>query len=288
MTFLTDKDFYQRNGYLLKERFFPLSLMNEADRIIKQLLDTHELSKIAELEPSNPAVARRLWMPTKLHPFFEDLVSNPLLLDVVENLIGSNIFFHYSKLNMKGPGCGSKVEWHQDLSYYPHTNTDLVSCLIYLDDATKANGCLQIIPGSHQNGILDHYIDGYFRGKVSEETVKKQEAPPIYLEAPAGSVIFTHCLVLHASDVNFSDKQRRVFIPAYRAADAYPIYYGPHASHNEAHVKLLRGVKSQVARVESQRAILPLAAEKFGSLYALQEGSHLVPPQNNGNKGYSQ
>ena len=43
--------------------------------------------------------------------------------------------FHYSKINMKPPSIGSVVEWHQDLSYYPLTNSSSLAVLIYLDDA---------------------------------------------------------------------------------------------------------------------------------------------------------
>jgi len=88
--------------------------------------------------------------------------------NIIQSLIGENILFHYSKLNMKGPKVGSIVEWHQDFSYYPHTNTDLLTALIFFDNATQENGCLQVIPGSHKNGLLSHDIDGFFRGKISD------------------------------------------------------------------------------------------------------------------------
>lgn len=266
---------YQQNGYLLIKNFFSEALMKEADRAIQSILSSQPLSEIAELEPKNSSMPRRIWLPTKRHDFFHQLVRHPEVLDYLEQLIGPNIFFHYSKLNMKGPKVGSPVAWHQDFSYYPHTNTDLVSCLIYLDDATKDNGCLQVIPESHRFGLLDHYIDGYFRGKVSDKIIASLPQRPVYLEAPAGSVIFLHCNVLHASATNHSTMQRRVFIPAYRAADAFPIYFGPHASHNEAHVELLRGKKSLFARQEAMTIKLPFAEKKFHSLYELQEGSHV-------------
>jgi len=87
--------------------------------------------------------------------------------------------------------------------------------------------------------------------------------------------LFLHCLTLHASAINKSNRQRRTFLPAYRAADAFPIYFGPHAAHNEESVQLLRGEKSKHARVEAGMHLLPLAEREFGSLYELQEGSHL-------------
>jgi phytanoyl-CoA hydroxylase len=85
-------------------------------------------------------------------------------------------------------------------------------------------------------------------------------------------VVFTRCLLLHSSSPNHSDRFRHVFLPAYRAADAYPIYFGPHASHNEPGVTLLRGNVSDTARVEPGTWRLPLAQGPFGSLFPLQEG----------------
>jgi phytanoyl-CoA hydroxylase len=214
---------------------------------------------------------RRIWSPTQKHPAFAHMAADPQLLDTVAALIGSNILFHYSKLNMKGPRVGSVVEWHQDFSYYPHTNTSLLSALIFLDDATLANGCLRVVPGSHLGGLRSHEVDGHFRGKVCAV----DEASAVPIEVSAGSVLFLHCMTLHASARNTSNLPRRTFLPAYRAADAYPIYFGPHAAHNEPGIELLRGRHSRVARVESGLHFLPLAEREFGSIYDVQEGSHL-------------
>lgn len=266
---------YDQDGYLVVEGLFDAADVELARAAIDEILSTPELSSVAELEPSDRSVVRRIWSPTKRHSYFERMAADPRLLDVIEQLIGPDILFHYSKLHMKAARVGSKVEWHQDFSYYPHTNTDLLSAMIYLDDADASNACLHVLPGSHRRGLADHYVDGYFRGKITgPEAPDPGEAVP--LEAPAGSVAFIHCLLLHYSPSNQSPRLRRTFLPAFRAADAYPIYFGPHASHNEPGVKLLRGRRSERARVEAGTWLLPFAEHEFGSLFQLQEGSHLA------------
>jgi len=266
---------YDRQGYLLIERLFSAADVERVNVAIDQILETPELSSVAELEPDDRESVRRIWSPTKRHPVFAEAAADPRLLDIIEQLIGPNILFHYSKLHMKAARVGSAVEWHQDFSYYPHTNTDLLSAMIYLDDASTENACLHVLPGSHKRGLANHYVDGYFRGKLTgAEAPDPAEAVP--LEAPAGSVAFVHCLVQHYSPSNRSEKRRRAFLPTYRAADAYPIYFGPHASHNESGIKLLRGRRSEYARVEQGNWLLPLAQREFGSLFELQEGSHLA------------
>lgn len=268
---------YQENGYAVVERFFEPGEIAKVNAAIDEVLATDDLATVAEVEPQDASVARRIWSPTKRHPVFESVAAHPPLLDAIEQLIGPDILFHYSKLHLKAPKVGSVVEWHQDFSYYPHTNTDLVTALIYLDDATTENACLQVAPASHKRGLGDHYIDGYFRGKVTGPDAP-DPSQAVALEAPAGSVIFIHCLLLHYSAPNHSDKIRRAFLPAYRAADAYPIYFGPHAAHNEPGVRLLRGSASQVARVSAGTWHLPLAERPFGSLFQLQEGAHIDAP----------
>jgi phytanoyl-CoA hydroxylase len=273
--------FYNDNGYLVIENFFEQKHIAAALTAIDEILDCTVRSSVAESEPADPNVVRRIWSPSKRHPIFVKLAESDELLDCIESLIGPNILFHYSKLNMKSSKVGSVVEWHQDLSYYPHTNTDLLSCLIYLDDATTENACLEVIPGAHRSGIFDHYINGYFRGKINSCLPDLDFSKSVPLEAPAGSVIFLHCLTPHYSKQNESDKPRRTYLSAYRAADAFPIYFGSHASHNEPGIKLLRGERSKFARIESYPCTLPFAETEFNSLYEIQEGSHL---KNKGNK----
>lgn len=263
--------FYAKYGYLVIERLFDAEQVGRAFTAIDELLAPDNPDKPYEFEPQDGATVRRIWSPAQRHPAFKDMAADPRLLDVVAALIGENILFHYSKLNMKGPKVGSAVEWHQDFSYYPHTNTDLVTALIFLDDASQANGCLRVVPGSHRCGLLSHEVDGFFRGRV--QGIDETTAVPI--EVPAGSVLFLHCLTLHASARNVSNLPRRTFLPAYRAADAFPIYFGPHAAHNEPGIELLRGKRAKVARVDAGAYLLPLAEREFGSLYEVQEGSHL-------------
>lgn len=263
---------YRENGFAVVENLFDPGEVAELNTAITEILAVPDIGSVAEVEPGDKGMARRIWSPTKQHPAFERAAAHTGLLDHVEALIGPDILFHYSKLHLKAPQVGSVVDWHQDFAYYPHTNTDLVTALLYLDDTTTENSALLVVPGSHLSGLADHYVDGHFRGKVTGADAP-DPARAVALEAPAGSVVFIHPLLLHYSSSNRSDRYRRAFLPAYRAADAFPIHFGPHAGHNEAGVRLLRGSVSDTARVEAGAWRLPLAERPFGSLFQLQEGA---------------
>ncbi|WP_299003182.1 phytanoyl-CoA dioxygenase family protein [uncultured Shewanella sp.] len=271
MLTLDQINFYHDNGYLVVEDVISPAILQHALQAIDEVVSGENSQGSFELEPKDKQTIRRIWSPTKKHPAFWQIATDKDLLEKIADLIGKNITFHYSKLNMKGPKVGSVVEWHQDFSYYPHTNSDLLTVLIALDPMDAENGGLKVIPKSHKLGLSEHYIDGYFRGKLDD--IEEDEV--VHLQVPAGGAIFLHCLTKHASDRNTSNRSRRTFLPAYRAADAFPIYFGPHASHNEPGAKTVLGQASKFARVEKGIYSLPFAEREFGSIYDIQEGSHL-------------
>jgi phytanoyl-CoA hydroxylase len=267
---------YEENGFCVAPGVIESSVIGQARHVLDTLLTSPDLSGVAETEPGDATKARRIWAPTKQDKVFAEIAEEGRLVDAIAQLVGENIVLQYSKLNVKAPRVGSVVEWHQDFAYYPHTNTDLVAALIYIDDATRDNACLRVAAGSHRRGILSHEVNGHFAGKIETLAgVGVDESTVVDCEGTAGTVVFLHPLVVHASERNTSDLYRRVFIPAYRAADAFPIYYGPHAAHNEPTAKLLRGRLSKTARGEGGTWRLPIAEAEFNSLFEIQEGAHL-------------
>jgi hypothetical protein len=235
-------------------------------------LANHDASRM-EMEPNQGPEGksvRRIYEPCTHYPRFRSLSESQKLLDVAEQLVGPNLLFHYSKVNMKPPMIGSVVEWHQDLTYYPLTNSDSLTVLFYLDDADSMNGCLKVIPNLHREPPLDHTLNGIFQGRVTQAV---DDSHAVFLEGKAGSAIFMHSLTPHASAPNNSPKPRRTLILSYRAADAFPIHFGPRTHENEAHVRLVRGEPSRTARFTFRSFPIPQFPQQTKSLYELQEYS---------------
>lgn len=63
----------------------------------------------------------------------------------------------------------TRVDYHQDQAYDPHTNSDMLAILLLLDDMNESNGCLHVAPGSHRERY-SHYRDG----KKQRTEVKSQ------------------------------------------------------------------------------------------------------------------
>ena len=267
-------DQYRNEGFIVIERLFDASDLARVDAAIRQLTDGAlrggDFSKILELEPEpvdGQRVPRRIFNPYDQHDNFRELAHDPRLLDKVESLINGNFNLQHSKLNMKPARVGSAVEWHQDLAYFPHTNDDLVTTLVYLDDATEENGCLQVLPRHHTHYFEHAGPDGKFAGMITEDL--SDFGKPRNLPAAAGSVIFMHCITPHASLPNRSIRPRRTLIYEYRANDAFPIYYGEMTNLAEAKFRPVRGRPARFARFGGPRPLIPNVG-KYTSLYELQ------------------
>lgn len=248
-------------------------LLAEAEEVIAgNTLTSHNAERM-EMEPEqgpDGGAVRRLYEPCSYYPLARELSDSDRLLDCVEQLFGPNLLFHYSKLNMKPAEVGSVVEWHQDLSYYPMTNSDSLAVLFYLDDTDADNGALKIIPGQHHEALMNHSIEGFFQGRVTEEV---DESTAELLSGPAGTAIFMHGLAPHASAPNTSTRNRRTLILSYRAADAYPIYNGPMTTKHDLHARLVRGQRPAMARFNLTSFPIPQYKDEVASLYDLQERS---------------
>ena len=91
------------------------------------------------------------------------------IISIAKKLLGGSVRFHLGKLNFKLPNKkkGSEIGWHQDWAFYPHSNDDLITVGIYLDDCYEKNGPLKIIKKSHTKKIYNHHNnENFFVGKI--------------------------------------------------------------------------------------------------------------------------
>jgi ectoine hydroxylase-related dioxygenase (phytanoyl-CoA dioxygenase family) len=153
----------------------------------------------------------------RIGPGFHDVLWNPRFLVAASQLLGNvPVRFWHDQLFWKPAKKGGVVAWHQDYSYWTRTKPVAhLTCWCALDDATKENGCLQYIAGSHRWGLLPKPalagdLDG-IRSFLNKEQVKQFDNPR-FAEVKAGEAIFHHSLTLHGSGENKSDKPRRAFV----------------------------------------------------------------------------
>ena len=144
----------------------------------------------------------------------------------MEMVLEGEVYHYHSKMIMKDARIGGAWAWHQDYGYwyqngclYPH----MASLFIAVDPCTRENGCLQVIPGSHECGRIDHVLTGDQAGADMERVTALLERLPLeYVEMRPGDGLFFHGNLLHRSDQNRSDHPRWSMICCYNAARNNP------------------------------------------------------------------
>ncbi len=174
----------------------------------------------------NPAL-RRINAPHEVSEAYFNAMADSGMADMVADLIGPDVKLHHTKINSKLPGSATAVKWHQDFPFTPHTNDDLITALLMVDEVTEENGPLEVWADTHKGEIHTLWHDGQFTGAVSDDVTKEALEKRTICTGKAGSVCLMHTRLLHGSAPNNSDAPRTLYICVYSAADAMPISPSP-------------------------------------------------------------
>ena len=230
------RESYFEHGYILLERIVPEDVVERLRAVTEEMVERSkqvaESDAVWDLDEGHSAETprlRRLSSPNDHHQTYWDYASNSVLTDVMCDLVGPDVKFHHSKLNFKWSGGGDEVKWHQDISFWPHTNYSPCTAGTYIYDCGLEQGPLAVLPGSHEHDLYDQYNDqGEWVGCLSpEESAKIDMDKAVFLDGPAGSVTIHNCRTLHYSAANHSDIPRPLLLNVYAAADAFPYTHNP-------------------------------------------------------------
>jgi ectoine hydroxylase-related dioxygenase (phytanoyl-CoA dioxygenase family) len=147
------------------------------------------------------------------------------MVDTMEAVLGGPVYHFQSKLTAKEPFVGGAWEWHQDYGYWYHNGClfpHLASCQVALDHSTSANGCLQMVQGSHHLGRIDHVpVVGEGQNVADPARMRHitQRLKIVPCELESGDAVFFHSNTLHRSDQNRSPHRRWTLICCYNRLD---------------------------------------------------------------------
>ncbi|MEO6874000.1 MAG: phytanoyl-CoA dioxygenase family protein [Opitutaceae bacterium] len=138
-----------------------------------------------------------------------DIVTNPLILDHVQDILGPDFICWGSHFFCKQPHDPRKVAWHQDASYWPLTPARTVTVWLAIDDADRENAAMKFLPGTHRQGHLK------WREVSKDQAVLNQEientakmGKPVYDVLKAGQFSLHADMLAHGSEPNTSDRRR--------------------------------------------------------------------------------
>jgi len=159
--------------------------------------------------------------PLHVGPAVFELLTHEALLDVVEGFLGPELVSNpVQHVRMKPPGrvlgaerarsyLAAKVPWHQDLGVLLPEADDatVLSCWVAVTDADEENGCMQVVPGSHREDLIDH-CPGEPQTGIPEHLLALDGA--VTLPMRAGSVLFFGQRLIHGSLDNVSEDRVRI------------------------------------------------------------------------------
>jgi len=154
-----------------------------------------------------------------LSPALDDWAHDPRFLDLARDILDAEPMLFTEKLNLKRPHHGGVNPMHQDHPYWVGTADDadrVMTIMLMLDDATLANGCLHVVPGSHQSGEWQKRTDADVFGQNEIDFNAYAEAELVPLEMKAGSLVAFGPFLVHQSAPNTSDTERRALLYSYQ------------------------------------------------------------------------
>jgi ectoine hydroxylase-related dioxygenase (phytanoyl-CoA dioxygenase family) len=216
---------WERDGYVMVRKLFD----DEEIAILRAAIEGDQAlrdSLYDRRDASGKATRMAVWN----HPgdsVYGLAARSRRVVDTMEDLLGGEVYHYHSKLTAKEPRDGGAWEWHQDYGYWYHNGIVfpyMASVMVALDRATRENGCLQVVKGSHHCGRIEHgVLPGEQVGadpKRVEEILKR--LPIEYAEMEPGDGLFFHANVLHRSDQNRSEHRRWTVLHCYNAARNNP------------------------------------------------------------------
>lgn len=211
---------YDKDGYVIIPAFFD---QRSIEKLYKIALADHMISKNSfDLnDQSGKKTKLALWY-TPGDDVYGLLSRSERIVGVADKLLEGDapVCHYHSKLMQKEPKVGGAWEWHQDYGYWYKNGylfpNQMISIMIAITEASKENGCLQVIKGSHKMGRVEHGFAGEQVGASQQHVdfaLKKLDL--VYVEIKPGDALIFHPNLLHRSEANLSDKSRWSIISVY-------------------------------------------------------------------------
>ena len=204
----------REQGFFILEDLFSAAEINELTARIDAFSEQHEaeLQRQGQQGISRP---REISFTTHLaeqDDFIRRFIAQPKLVAIATRILGPDVALYWDQAVYERPEAKRDFPWHQDNGYIPVEPAEYLTCWLALADATIANGCIWIIPGSHKHGVVEH----------KETPIGKQcyfgPDPGTPVELRQGSMACFSSLMFHRSGPNLSETIRKGYVIQYAPA----------------------------------------------------------------------
>lgn len=224
----TDIEYFHQYGYLAINDAFSDREVSDALAGMIHLMDGKRPDfRAIQFEPSlakakdemeddeRRDAIRKIFNYVNHEPRLNAMATHPGLLDVLERIMEDTPQLFQDMALVKPPRYGSEKPWHQDCAYFNlPEGTTVVGVWVALDEATAENGCMHVIPGSHDEGPMIHFKRRDWQICDTDVPVGRDTMVPL----KPGGCLFWHGLTHHGSPVNRSEQRRRALQLHYKPA----------------------------------------------------------------------
>lgn len=229
---------FDDDGYLLVEDLFG------SDEIVRIRTRLDELAEDPTIRADERTITelaseevRSIFEVHRMDELFRDVVRDPRVADVARQLLGSEVYLHQTRVNVKPGFSGDGFWWHSDFETW-HAEDGMprmraLSASITLTDNYPVNGPLLVVPGSHRTFVTtvgrtpeDHYKASLKRQEIGtpdhdslRELIEGQQRGIRQMTGKAGSVVFFDGNIMHGSGSNISPYPRSNVFAVYNAVD---------------------------------------------------------------------
>ena len=216
------KDF-RDNGYILKRKLFSEDEISKLTEFIER--NSEKENQARETFSSTGKLNITLWNEPS-NDLFGKFSTNERIVKPMEEFLEDEVYHYHSKIIWKKPGDGG-FDWHQDYGYWYKQGclySDMGSCFIMLDRASKENGCLKVLKGTHKVGRIGHdsISDTDEQADLERIALLEKRHETVYITAEPGDALFFHCNLLHSSAANDSNYSRRTLIVCFNTKSNSP------------------------------------------------------------------
>ena len=223
---------YHRDGFLLLPALVPQTVLANLDqRFLDIVNQTYPCSGAMKVMRDVMVVKGAVVPESRLHGvnklFYledDDVLSTsaalPELVSCVRSIIGEEVFSLTSNVFNKPPKVDGRHPLHQDVRYFSMRPVgSIVASWTAMLPTSRNNGCLAVIPGSHQDGLLTHstpdwdYLNHGFFG-IEDIDIGRR----VHVEMQPGDTLLFHPLLIHGSGRNRTEEFRRAISVHYAAA----------------------------------------------------------------------
>ena len=215
---LTKKEIqsYTRNGFVVPKFRLDNSDLEKLQNATLELMQTYPHI------PTEGLVSPHIFYAGSnrpdIHSKFLEICKLTPLLDIVDQLIGSDIIVWGSRIFSKAPQTGRATPWHQDGEYWPIRPLATATVWIAIDDSNENNGCLKILTGSNRAKMLLPHQSLSGKGAALDKEIKTElieSKNVVSVPLQPGQMVIFDVFTAHGASPNLSNQRRAGFAIRY-------------------------------------------------------------------------